>query len=690
MRFQRLAFLIVAGAMLLVLGAAGALVVRERADAADRSRRTASLEVSRVQAIIRARGDAMSVVANALVKDPDVVQWGTGGKPPSWYTGAPRETIKAPGASGADFVVFIGPGPTIVGQQGNPAPPPLNGPNLQRAPQRSLVAESQTGNIVRFPDGPAVTASARTHSGGDAVAVAAALLLDREELEAIGRLLGRDVSLNWLPSADAPGVPRLQRQGATDFATGRLDQVVDGEVLVASVTLAPGQTGGVAGQRGLLIGTSVIAAALGMGGALLMMRVLASRLDDLGDALATGQPELGDHLALQSLEGKDEVGRVAASTMDAFRRLRSRTDAAVEEARVATARQLLGEHVIRSMEEGLLVERPDTVCIVCNPAAVGLLGVSLHDLVGERGTVEHTLGAELYAALRKRASDEPDKPPLVMTWGARDLVFDSYEVPEVRGDARNLMVIIRDVTAVLETERLKRDLVSIVSHELRTPLTVLTSAVEMIAEMAAPNQKAVVESAQRNVARMRDMVNDLLDLARLESGQTEIDPRQIDLVALCQETATLLGPQATAKQIEVSVHASVQALPVDCDPRHLSRAITNLVTNAIKFTPAGGHVWLECGIDRSSDGERAFINVVDNGPGIPADEQSRIFNRFFRASNTRSQIGGTGLGLSIVAQILEIHGGAATLVHSDPTGSRFRLEWPARAPEASPQAEVGA
>jgi signal transduction histidine kinase len=345
---------------------------------------------------------------------------------------------------------------------------------------------------------------------------------------------------------------------------------------------------------------------------------------------------------------------------------------------------LLGEHVIRSMEEGLLVERPDTVCIVCNPAAVGLLDVRLADLVGERGTIERTLGDDLYAALVKRAREEPDQPPLVMSWGARDLVFDSYEVPDVRGEAMNLMVIIRDVTAVLETERLKRDLVSIVSHELRTPLTVLTSAVEMIAETAAPEQRAVAESAQRNVARMRDMVNDLLDLARLESGQAEIEPREVDLVALCQETATLLRPQADAKQTGISVHAAGAAIPVECDPRHLGRAVTNLASNAVKFTPAGGHVWIECGVE----GGRAFVNVIDNGPGIPAEEQPKIFNRFFRASNTRSKIGGTGLGLSIVVQIMEMHGGTTTLVHSDPTGSRFRLEWPARAARPAGPAEA--
>jgi len=677
MRFQRAALMIAGGAMLLVLLTAGALIVGERSDAAERSSRTAALEVGRVQAVIQARGEALSAVAQGLVKDPEVAQWAAGGKPPAWYTGAPREAVKAPGAAIADYVIFVGPGPVVVGQQGAAAPPPLSGPNLQRAPQRSLVAEAQTGNIIRFADAPAVTASARSHSGTDAVGVAVAALLDRAELDTIGRLVGREVWLEWRATDDAPARAEIRADGAHDVATGRLDQVVDGETLVASVSFSPGQTGG-AGERGLIIATGTTAAALGMGGILLMLRALASRLGDLGGALATGQPEMGDSDALERLEGNDEVGRVAASTMDAFRRLRGRTDAAVEEARVATARQLLGEHVIRSMEEGVIVERPDAVCIVCNPAAVGLLDVALSDLIGERGTVERTLGSDLYAALVKRAREEPEQPPSVVTRGARDLVFDSYEVPDVRGDAMNLVVIIRDVTAVLETERLKRDLVSIVSHELRTPLTVLTSAIEMIVETAAPEQKPIAETAQRNVARMRDMVNDLLDLARLESGQTEIEPREVDLVALCQETASLLGPQAQAKQTGISVHTDAGPSVVECDPRHLSRAITNLASNAVKFTPAGGHVWIECGVD---DG-RAFVNVIDNGPGIPAEEQSKIFNRFFRASNTRSQIGGTGLGLSIVAQIMELHGGAATLVHSDPSGSRFRLEWPSRAPRA--------
>ncbi|TAK74664.1 MAG: hypothetical protein EPO16_10575, partial [Dehalococcoidia bacterium] len=434
MRLQRVALIVAAGAMFLVLAAAAALIARERSDAEDRSRRTAALEVGRVQAVLHTRAEALAVAAQALVKDPEVMQWATGGRPPAWYTGAPREPIRAPGAAIADYVVFVGPGPTVVGQQGLPAVLPFSGPNLQRAPQRSLVADAQTGNVLRFPDAPAVTASARSHAGGDAIAVGAAVLLDRAELDAIGKLVGHEVRLDWVPADDAPARAEVRRSGAQDLAVGRLEQVVDGEVLVASVVLAPGQTGGVAGQRGLLIATTVIVAGLGMGGILLALRVLASRVGELGDALAAGQPEAGDQRVLARLEGNDEVGRVATSTLEAFRRLRGRTDAAVEEARVATARQLLGEHVIRSMEEGLLVERPDTVCIVCNPAAVGLLGVALHDLVGERGTVERTLGSELYAALVRRAREEPDQPPLVMTWGARDLVFDSYEVPEVRGD----------------------------------------------------------------------------------------------------------------------------------------------------------------------------------------------------------------------------------------------------------------
>lgn len=662
--------------MAFVLVTAGALILRERADAADRSARTATLEVGRVQSILQAKAETLTVAAQALVEDPEVTRWAGGGKPPAWYTGVPREAVRAPGAAMADYIIVVGPGPTILGQQGGAVPPPLSGVNLQRPPQRSLVAEAQTGNIVRFADAPAVTASARSHTGNDAVGVAAAILLDSAELDAVGRLAGREVRLEWRPSNVAPARAEVHREGARDIAAGRLDRVVDGEVLVVLITLPSGATGSVSGERGLLVAAVIAAAAAGLGGLLLVLRALAARVGDLGTALAAVQPEMGEARALEHLEGSDEVGRVAVTTMDAFRRLRERTDAAVEEARIATARQLLGEHVIRSMEEGVLVERPDTVCIVCNPAAVTLLDVPLSDLIGERGTIERTLGADLYAALMKRAREEPDQPPLVTTWHARDLAFDSYEVPDVRGDMMNLIVIIRDVTAVLETERLKRDLVSIVSHELRTPLTVLTSAIDMIVETAAPNEKALAETAQRNVTRMRSMVDDLLDLARMESGQAEIGLREVDLVALCQETAALLGPQAQAKPVAISVHADSPTVLAGCDQRHLGRAITNLVGNAVKFTPAGGHVWLECGVE----GDRAFVNVVDNGPGIPEDEQPRVFSRFFRASNTRSQVGGTGLGLSIVAQIMEMHGGTATLVHSDPGGSRFRLEWPARIP----------
>ena len=142
MRLQRVAFAIAAGAMFLVLATAGALIVRERSDAADRSRRTAALEVGRVQAVIHARADALGAISQTLMKDPEVALWATGGKPPAWFTGTPREPVRAPGAAIADYVVFTGPGPVIVGQQGLPAALPFSGPNLQKAPQRSLVAEA--------------------------------------------------------------------------------------------------------------------------------------------------------------------------------------------------------------------------------------------------------------------------------------------------------------------------------------------------------------------------------------------------------------------------------------------------------------------------------------------------------------------------------------------------------------------
>ena len=412
----------------------------------------------------------------------------------------------------------------------------------------------------------------------------------------------------------------------------------------------------------------MILTAIGLAGAigfLLIVRTMATSVADVRRGLVAAQERDGSPAVLDSLAGRDEVGRMAQQAANTLRSLRERTVQAIDEARVATARQLLGEHVIRSMHEGVLVERSDTTCIVCNPAASSLLEVQPGDIVGLRGTLNDVLGAELYHRMRERAANPNASQRLdVVQLAGRDLAFDAYQVPEYRGEGHSLLIIIRDVSAVLEVEQLKRDVVSVVSHELRTPLTVVALSIGMMQEPGA-DQTQLIDAAERNVQRMRELVDDMLDLARLESGQTELNIERYNPIQLCRDVCDFLRPQADEKQVVVrdAVDGDIPQV-IEVDGRQIQRAVTNLVTNAIKFSPAGSTVWLVL----RDGGDRLFIDVADAGPGVPAEE-------YYRASNTRDKISGTGLSLPIVRQIAEMHGGTAELLPTE-QGAYFRITLP--------------
>ncbi len=330
----------------------------------------------------------------------------------------------------------------------------------------------------------------------------------------------------------------------------------------------------------------IVLSAIGLASAAafgLIVRTMATSVGDIRRGLLAAQERDGSPAVLDSLAGKDEVGRTALAAADTLRAVRERTLQAIDEARVATAQQLLGEHVIRSMHEGVLVERSDATCIVCNPAASGLLDVEPGNVVGMRGSLKDVLGVELYQRMRERAANPTSAQRLdVVQVAGRDLAFDAYQVPEYRGDGHSLLIIVRDVSAVLEVEQLKRDVVSVVSHELRTPLTVVALSLGMMTEPGT-DQGQLMDAAERNVQRMRELVDDMLDLARLESGQTELNLESYNPVQLCRDVCDFLQPQAADRQIVLrdAVDGSVPQV-IQVDGRQLQRAVTNLITNAIK------------------------------------------------------------------------------------------------------------
>ncbi len=265
----------------------------------------------------------------------------------------------------------------------------------------------------------------------------------------------------------------------------------------------------------------------------------------------------------------------------------------------------------------------------------------------------------------------------------REIVVEGRPFVAVDGSLR-VIGTSRDVTAERAAERLKDEFFQLVSHELRTPLTSIVGYSELLAEIEAENLSSegrrFIEVIDRNSKRELNLVGDLLMLTRITAGTFEIELGETDLGEIAGATAEAMGPDAANAGVTLSLeleHAPVIA----GDPHRLRQVVENLVSNAIKFTPAGGDVT----IIASSAGEVAEIAIADTGIGIPAEDRGRLFERMFRAREAeRRHIQGTGLGLTIVKAIVDAHGGTITVDSEVDKGTTFRVRLPASAEARRP------
>jgi len=224
-----------------------------------------------------------------------------------------------------------------------------------------------------------------------------------------------------------------------------------------------------------------------------------------------------------------------------------------------------------------------------------------------------------------------------------------------------------------ELDRLKDEFVSTISHELRTPLTSIGGYVELARERADTESRSYLDIVERNSARLLALVNDLLFVARIQSGRLELDLQQVDVGALVAESIASAQPHAASSNVGLRLSSDSQPARVRGDRRRLAQVIDNLVSNAIKFSPAGGAVDLK--VDRR-DG-LVVLEVVDQGMGVAEHEQSRLFERFFRSQSAlEQQVPGTGLGLYISKAIVEAHGGQIEARNVEGAGLSFVVELP--------------
>jgi signal transduction histidine kinase len=294
--------------------------------------------------------------------------------------------------------------------------------------------------------------------------------------------------------------------------------------------------------------------------------------------------------------------------------------------------------------------------------------------------------AQGLVAIRRARIAAPDIPMVVLT-GMDDEALAAQSLQEgaqdylIKGqiETRGLLRALRYATERKRLDRLKDEFVSTVSHELRTPLTSITGslglligkAVGVLSEPAA----RLLEIAHNNSQRLVRLVNDILDIEKLESGHAVFDFRKIEVRSLVEQTVESMRGYAGAHGVKVRVEAAVAVDAVRADTDRLAQVVTNLLSNAIKFSPPDGEVVIAVGKEVKGDVVR--ITVRDHGPGISADFRPRIFERFAQADATNARRkGGTGLGLSISKQIIDRLGGDIGFADAPGGGTIFYVELP--------------
>lgn len=374
-----------------------------------------------------------------------------------------------------------------------------------------------------------------------------------------------------------------------------------------------------------------------------------------------------------TVRGDDEVAQVAAAVNDMVERLQQAGREQARLAAVAREQEEVARAALQGMSEGFLVFDHDGRCQLCNAAAGRMLRVRPEDAVGRH------FGDLLPArALTPAAAVTPGGVQLIDLGGR---TFAVTRTATTEADHHRTVVLLRDVSDVLDVERLRRDIVQTVSHELRTPLTAIRATVDLFesgdAGAIPETQRRLVELLSRNTDRLLHIVNDLLALSALEGGHVTLAREAVDLSILAAHVADDLRPTAARAGVTLQVMSSEPVVAWADEPR-LRQVMENLLQNAIKFSNPGGAVTLDVGLR----GDQALVRVRDQGVGIPPEEHERIFEKFYRTQAGRHATG-SGLGLPIARLLVELHGGRIWVESDGHSGTTMSFTVPVFAGQAT-------
>jgi len=404
-----------------------------------------------------------------------------------------------------------------------------------------------------------------------------------------------------------------------------------------------------------------------MAGVVLIGYLVSQRITKpLGRLVRTSQAVAEGNLEQRTgIVSADEIGMLAVTFDEMTGRLSERTRALEET--VGRMRAILS-----SIGDGVLLEDLDGNFIPLNTAAKALLEVMAADL-------PHGPLRELAIEEYDQSSDLQPSPWLLdrrrFQVGNKVISVHSAAVRTDEGEHLGTVIVLRDVTAEAEADRLKDAFITHVSHELRTPLTAIKGYSELLLVTTSgvldEEQRGFLETISRHTDSLVEMINELLDFSEMEAGG-RIGLRQapVLLSTLVEEIAEEYRPQMDERGLAFQVQIPADLPLIDADVRRLRWAVINIVRNACQYTPTGGSVTLRL----YEHDDHVILDVIDTGIGISLADQQRLFGRFYRVTNvTEDDVRGLGLGLYVSQAIVEAHGGSIHVVSEQGSGSTFSV-----------------
>jgi two-component system sensor histidine kinase VicK len=426
----------------------------------------------------------------------------------------------------------------------------------------------------------------------------------------------------------------------------------------------------------LFLWAGLIAFLLSIAMALFLARTLTRPIEKINEQ--TTKIANGDYSMINHIHGADELSQLAQSVNELSARVEESTEA------VNSERNRL-DSVLTHMADGVLATNRRGEVTIINQAAANFVGLQPEEAIGM--PIVTLLGLEGKTTLRDML-EKPEELLLDLSNPQQELIVQAYVslIKRQSGFISGIVIILHDITEQQRIDVERRSFVSNVSHELRTPLTSVRSYVDALADGAIDNPEMAHQFlgvVQDETQRMIRMINDLLELSRLDQGRLEVKPEMVnlnrlfgyvldrfDMILDSEAQEDISSVERQTKRYHIDRDFVQEDVWVEVDPDKFTQVLDNLMNNAVKYSPDGGTITARLVKTK----QRAILSISDEGLGIPRKDLDNIFNRFFRVDKARSrEQGGTGLGLAISKEVVELFNGRIWADSMEGRGSTFYI-----------------